>query len=116
RLDPARLEGGLPFGSLGLDSLMGLEIRNRLEAGLALKLPATLLWTYPSVRALAGQLLDKLAPVEAPPDVGAGAEAEAQRAERDRAQTVAELAKLGEDDLAALLAAELGAAPDSRQP
>ncbi|HEU4410058.1 MAG TPA: beta-ketoacyl reductase, partial [Polyangiaceae bacterium] len=115
RLDPARLEPDTTFGSLGLDSLMGLEIRNRLEAALALKLPATLLWTYPSVRALAGQLLEKIAPAGAPADVGASAEAEALRAEQDRAQTVAELSQLGEDDLAALLAEELGAATDSRQ-
>ncbi|WP_263357616.1 type I polyketide synthase [Acidicapsa ligni] len=47
--------------SLGLDSLMALELRNRLERGLHLKLSATLAWNYPTVVALAAHLETKLA-------------------------------------------------------
>jgi acyl carrier protein len=52
RLDSSRIGAQTTFGSMGLDSLMGLEIRNRLERSLGLTLPATLVWTYPTLSAL----------------------------------------------------------------
>jgi acyl carrier protein len=52
RLDSSRIGAQTTFGSMGLDSLMGLEIRNRLERSLGLTLPATLVWTYPTLAAL----------------------------------------------------------------
>ena len=60
RLDAARLDRKTPFSSLGLDSLMGLEIRNRLEGSLGLSLPAILVWSYSNVVNLASYLLGKL--------------------------------------------------------
>jgi acyl transferase domain-containing protein/acyl carrier protein len=52
RMQPQAIDDTADFGSLGLDSLMGLEIRNRLEAVLGLSLPATLLWMRPTVGAV----------------------------------------------------------------
>jgi acyl transferase domain-containing protein/acyl carrier protein len=68
-LPPARLDKTRPLGSLGLDSLMALELRNRLEAGLGLKLSATLVWNHPTLAALAEHLARRLQiPLEeAPP-------------------------------------------------
>jgi phthiocerol/phenolphthiocerol synthesis type-I polyketide synthase C len=60
RLDPKALDGETPLKALGLDSLMGLELRNRLESAFALKLSPTLLWTYGSPRALAGVLCERV--------------------------------------------------------
>lgn len=60
RTDPARVEPDTPFKALGLDSLMGLELRNRLEAAFGLKLSPTLLWAYGTPRALAGALCGQL--------------------------------------------------------
>ncbi|MFF1274889.1 SDR family NAD(P)-dependent oxidoreductase [Streptomyces marokkonensis] len=60
RLDPAAMDGETPFKELGLDSLMSLELRNRLEAVLGLKLSPTLLWSYGSPTALAGALAGQL--------------------------------------------------------
>jgi phthiocerol/phenolphthiocerol synthesis type-I polyketide synthase C len=60
RLDPKTVDDETPFKSLGLDSLMGLELRNRLESTFALRLSPTLLWTYGSTRALSGQLCERL--------------------------------------------------------
>jgi hypothetical protein len=53
-----------PLGELGMDSVMGLELRNRFVAALGLVIPVTVLWTYPTVHALAGYLNDSLVPAE----------------------------------------------------
>lgn len=60
RLDADSIDGDTPFKSLGLDSLMSLELRNRLEAEFALTLSPTLLWTYGNTRALTGLLAERL--------------------------------------------------------
>jgi acyl transferase domain-containing protein/acyl carrier protein len=60
RLDPGQIDQQVPFNSLGFDSLMGLELRNRLESGLGLSLPSTLIWTYPHLAALAAFLESKI--------------------------------------------------------
>jgi phthiocerol/phenolphthiocerol synthesis type-I polyketide synthase C len=62
--------------SLGLDSLMALELRNRLEASLGATLPATLLWAYPTITDLAGALCERL---------GYSQPVEQEEAVRDRA-------------------------------
>ncbi|MFI5763608.1 SDR family NAD(P)-dependent oxidoreductase [Streptomyces sp. NPDC051563] len=54
-----------PLKSLGLDSLMSLELRNRLEAEFGLRLSPTLLWTYGALRPLAGALVERLVEQEA---------------------------------------------------
>ncbi|WP_204803654.1 type I polyketide synthase [Mycobacterium riyadhense] len=49
-----------PLESLGLDSLMALELRNRLEANLGTTLPVALVWAYPTITDLAGALCERL--------------------------------------------------------
>ncbi|MEV7016528.1 acyltransferase domain-containing protein [Streptomyces sp. NPDC093991] len=55
RVDPDR-----PLKSLGIDSLMSLELRNRLEATFGIRLSATLIYNYPTIRDLAPFLAEKL--------------------------------------------------------
>jgi acyl transferase domain-containing protein/acyl carrier protein len=56
RTDVSRIDADTPFRALGLDSLSGLELRNRLERKLGLTLPATLVWTFADVSALSREL------------------------------------------------------------
>jgi acyl carrier protein len=57
RLPEERIDSDTPFISLGLDSLMSLEVRNHLEAELGVALPATLIWRDPTLSALAQHLV-----------------------------------------------------------
>jgi polyketide synthase 12/myxalamid-type polyketide synthase MxaB len=51
-----------PLSEMGLDSLMAVELRNLLGSSLENRLPATVLFDYPSVDRLAGYLLGILFP------------------------------------------------------
>ncbi|SEL14132.1 Acyl transferase domain-containing protein [Stigmatella aurantiaca] len=93
RMEPSRIEPDQPFGDLGMDSLTGLELRNRIESGLKLTLSATLIYAYPTVQALTTHLFGKLEPAleaearpavrstRAAPRVSAGEASAAQGAE-----------------------------------
>jgi phthiocerol/phenolphthiocerol synthesis type-I polyketide synthase C len=58
RIDPDGLDPAAPLKTLGLDSLMSLELRNRLEASLGLRLSPTLLWKHGNVTRLIAALTD----------------------------------------------------------
>ncbi|MDC3955568.1 non-ribosomal peptide synthetase/type I polyketide synthase [Polyangium jinanense] len=60
RLDPSRFDEHAPLKELGVDSLMSLELRNRVNAGLGLDLGATILLTHPDIAAVCETILGKL--------------------------------------------------------
>jgi acyl carrier protein len=101
RLSPDRVPVSKAFKALGMDSLMALELRNRVEAGSGLVIPATALFNYPTVEALAGYVADELG---VPLDAGDEPEPNAARAAES------ELDALGRHELESLLAQELEAA------
>jgi acyl carrier protein len=82
RIEPQRIEPQVQLMSLGFDSLLSLELRNRLESLLGISLPAVLLWTYPTLESLTRHLAEELQPAEAAavpdPSAGAGADAPAE--------------------------------------
>jgi NADPH:quinone reductase-like Zn-dependent oxidoreductase/acyl carrier protein len=65
RTSPDHIAGDRPFRSLGLDSLMGLELRNRLERVLGLKLSASTVWNFPTADQLCGHLTAQVGGSEA---------------------------------------------------
>ncbi len=95
KLDRAQIGAETPFRNLGLDSLMGLELRNRLDSALGLKLPATTVWTHATSRALARHLAEQVGDFTAP--------APTPIATGEPAHNEAKLEKMSEEEMAAEL-------------
>jgi len=71
KLAPERIGAHQPFGQLGIDSLMALELIRRVNAALGLALPATAVFNYPTLTQLGVQILKRLgldAPADGPAD------------------------------------------------
>jgi acyl carrier protein len=60
------IDGDVPLKSYGLDSLMAVELRNRIGEVLRASLPPSILFDHPSLQALTEHLLDRLGLVGAP--------------------------------------------------
>jgi acyl transferase domain-containing protein/short-subunit dehydrogenase len=100
-LDPSRSpDRGRPLQELGLDSLLAIELRNVLSNGLGLprRLPATLLFDYPSITAITDYLAGELLPVEDQPASASAGNSPA---------ALAEIADLSDEEAEAMLLKEL---------
>ncbi len=86
---------------LGLDSLMAVRLRNQLQKsiGLPKKLPATLIFDYPSIRQIATLVVD-IVTAETPGEVDATDPPDAEDADEVRR---AEVATMSDDEIAAVL-------------
>lgn len=93
-----------PLQELGLDSLMAVELRNILCALIGKQLPATLMFKYPTVSSLSTFLIQDMFPDEVAAEPVAAEQTQEEKATEEDDQ----LDDLSQDELAAMLAAELG--------
>lgn len=70
RLPADRFDTTTSLVTLGLDSLMAIALRNRLQRELALDIPTTVMWTHPTAEALTRYLMTRLHPQQEQHDTG----------------------------------------------
>ncbi|MFC5167060.1 SDR family NAD(P)-dependent oxidoreductase, partial [Nonomuraea angiospora] len=93
------------FNELGFDSLTAVELRNRLGRATGLKLPATLVFDYPTPIALARFVQDRLAPETPSGSIFAQLD-EMERLLREQALSAGDRAQISDRFRAILHAAE----------
>ena len=92
------------FGSMGLDSLMAMEVRNRFESSVGVTLSVTMLWNYPTAESLMPYLLERMGlDASEPPAPEGGIPEEVERGASIRD----EVAKISDADAERLLMEEL---------
>jgi acyl carrier protein len=84
---------------LGLDSLMAVELKNRLEAELDCSLRSTLLFDYPTLEALVTYLMKEVLSVEVFPET----DEKPQKTQEQEGKELTDLDELSEDEIGALL-------------
>jgi acyl carrier protein len=106
RLAPRRVEVQKPVKQLGLDSLMAVELRNRLESSLGVTLSATLVFNYPTIAAMTPYLAQKMG-ISLDTVVIPEAESVVQENDRQPADIVNSVRELSDAEAEALLLKEL---------
>jgi acyl carrier protein len=103
RTSPERIDSTSPLSRQGLDSLMSIEFRHRLESQLRIALTPLFTWKYPTVTSMVHHLAEKMnIPIEME---SANSSPQTLETELIRAQ----LQQLSESELGAKLAARLQA-------
>jgi NADPH:quinone reductase-like Zn-dependent oxidoreductase/NADP-dependent 3-hydroxy acid dehydrogenase YdfG len=99
KLARRKLDKERPMGTMGLDSLMGLEFVRRLSKALEIAVPATVVFNYPTIRVLAPHLIQRLQL----PLIEAQQQEMASNASKDAAFTALPVDLSEEDALEALI-------------
>jgi len=100
---PEQMEPRQRLFDLGIDSLMALQLKNRLEPSLGCTLPQTLLFDYPTIEALTDYLVQEVIPL----DFSWKSEVEQQQENKAPELCTATLEQLSESEAEVLLLKEL---------
>lgn len=108
KLAAGRIDVNKPLRTLGLDSLMALELRNRLEAATGAPVAATVIWNYPTISQLAPQIASRMdVALDETAEPAAGAPApDAAAAEPEVGAWLDEIEGLSDEEVRRLLAEE----------
>jgi acyl carrier protein len=102
-MSPDRVEPRRPLASYGIDSRMSIELRNRLESSLQLRLSATIAWNYPTLDALTLYLLRTMNLESPPADNPARQPVRPRQAGGLLARTLAKVEALSDEEAAQAL-------------
>ncbi len=104
--DAQQIDPDQPLQELGLDSLLSIELRNSLGGCLNRKLPATLLFNYPTLNTLTGFILrDVLTFPQARNNCDAHSKMSAYKAGASPAALVDDIEALSDEEVDRLLSA-----------
>ena len=99
-LDPAKpLDRRQALSEMGMDSLMSVELKNRLQSSLGRSLPTTLAFDYPTIEALAGYLAAEVLALAATP----GKQAVAGENGDQQAEILVDVDQLSDQEVDSLL-------------
>jgi malonyl CoA-acyl carrier protein transacylase len=98
-----KLDPKMGFFDMGMDSLMTLELKNRLQSNFGHPLPSTLIFEYPTIEVLAEYLLTGVLCLES----HSASDAESQKDLENQVQVLAEIEQLSAKELEALIDEEL---------
>ena len=111
KMAPDRIDPRKTFGSMGLTSLVAMELRNRLESDLGRPLSATLAWNFPTVESLAKHLANSAEAAAPAPVRETMRAADEPPASRDLESALTDIDALSDDESFALLIGARSARP-----
>jgi len=88
------------FSDMGMDSLMAVDLKNRLQSSIGKPLTSTVTFNYPTIEALARYLSEEVFALTIPAQLQQNTAAEQEKF----ATTIAEIKQLSEDELIAKIA------------
>ena len=98
-----KLDPNQGLATFGMDSLMTIELKNRLQVGVGRTLPSTLVFDYPTVVALADYIERNVLAVEPERETANGA----GKSQEEQSQAVSDLKEMSDSEAEAVLAKEL---------
>jgi acyl carrier protein len=108
RCSPSKVDAHQPLTKLGIDSLMAVELKNRIEGALTMKMPVVALLKGPTLATLTTSLLEQIGMAPT------GAASPSIARQETPAELLAKIDRLSEAEVDALLQASDEARPEER--